>query len=75
MFLDRCFDLLLEVLRDVDRAGLALDLQGDVEPAAGLASEGGGQGRASGRELADAGIAEASEEGRVLGQAQGRLLS
>jgi hypothetical protein len=46
-----------------------------VESAAGLASEGGGQGRASCGHLADAGVAEASDEGRVLRDARGRLLS
>jgi len=71
MFLDRCLDLLLKVPGDVDGAGLAALLEGDVEPAAGLAPEGGGQGRASCGELADAGVAEASEEGGVLGNAHG----
>jgi hypothetical protein len=68
MFVDRCLNLLLEVLRDVNRAGLAADLEGDVV-ATSLASEGGGQGRAAGRQLADAGVPQASEEGRVLGEA------
>jgi hypothetical protein len=71
MFLDRCLDLLLKVLGDVDGAGLAALLEGDVEPAAGLAAEGGGQGRASCGQPADAGVAEASDEGGVLGDAHG----
>jgi hypothetical protein len=75
VFLDRCLDLLLQVPGDVNGPGLAADLEGDVEAAAGLATEGGGQGRTSGRELADAGVAEASDEGRVLGDAHGDLLS
>jgi hypothetical protein len=49
MFPDRCFDLSREVLRDMDRPGLAAFLERDVGSAAALAAKRSRQGRAAGK--------------------------
>jgi hypothetical protein len=74
MLLNPCFNLILEILGNVDRPGLAAVLEGQLAPAAALGAKGCGQGWALRDKFLDPGVPHPPQQSGVFGQLHGILL-
>jgi hypothetical protein len=75
MLLHPCLHLILEILGDIDRTGLAAVLEGQLAATAALGAKGCSQGRTSRDKFLDPGVPHPPQQSGVFRELHGILLN